>query len=91
MSAAVLVIKGLLQPFKACYYHTLALDPCEEGSLRLRLDVDCRGAVRSIRADSRTLSSQTVQCVMDVASKARFSTPNAGSAKLELPISFRRP
>jgi hypothetical protein len=90
-SDAVVVVKGLLQPFKDCYHHTLSLDPCEEGSLRLRMEVDCRGAVRSLRADARTLSSQTVQCVMDVASQARFSAPNAGSAKLELPISFKRP
>jgi len=90
-SDAVVVVKGLLQPFKDCYHHTLSLDPCEEGSLRLRINVDCRGAVRSIRADARTLSSQTVQCVMDVASKARFSAPNAGTAKLEVPISFKRP
>ena len=88
---AVVVIKRLLTPFRACYYHTLSRDACEEGSLRLHIDLDCDGGVSSIRAEVRRLSSETVQCVMDVASQARFVPPSGGSAQLELPISFRRP
>lgn len=82
------VVSGLRTAFKACYDRALSQDPCEEGSVRLELDVDCAGAVRMIVAETSTLSPSTVNCVLEAASQARFAASSRRTAKIVIPLKF---
>jgi hypothetical protein len=84
------VVSGLRKPFTACYDGSLKHDPCEEGSVRLELDVDCSGGVRTVVAETSTLSALTVNCMLEAASQARFAASSRRTVKVVIPIKFGR-
>jgi outer membrane biosynthesis protein TonB len=83
-------IVGMRPAFRTCYRNLLARDPLAEGTVRLSFAIDCLGSVTSIHAVAHGVDRETVYCLFTRIAQSRFSPPEGGSARVEMPVVFVR-
>lgn len=91
VSNASSVIAGMAAGFRRCYNRALQENPNVKGSLRVTAKIGQNGEVLSAKASGGTGLSQTMtSCITARVSSATFAKPTAGTATIEIPLTFNQ-
>jgi TonB family protein len=83
------VVAALRGEFSSCYQGGLWINPTQQGSVRLQLDIDSVGHPKSVRSTGGAgLDRRVLDCLDKVASRAMFAPPKGGSTTVVIPLSF---
>ncbi len=84
------VVAGMRRRYRNCFNALLARDRNAEGHVDLTYRIDCEGRVTTMKAISRGLDHEAIECLFRTGEQARFDTPAGGSAVIKVPVTFVR-
>jgi hypothetical protein len=82
------VLLSLREGFMRCYQNALKSNPDQEESIKIAVDVNADGTVRSATTNAAKLSTEAVNCLLARVREAKFSPPDRVPARLVIPVTF---
>lgn len=77
---------------KACYAEGKKKDPNLEGTVRLTVAIDMKGAIKSIKITEKTLPDPVANCMLGVLKKAPFAeSKKCPDKNITIPMTFPTP
>ena len=77
---------------KACYAEGKKKDPNLEGTVRLTVAIDMKGAIKSIKITEKTLPDPVANCMLGVLKKAPFTeSKKCPDKNITIPMTFPTP